>query len=119
MRPIASWIDQAFAWALVAVGVAHLATGLSIFKSVTEGWIWFMGTGVAALAVGALNLARRWHGHEGFGLRALCLVANLILLAIVAAYALTFAEQMTWQVIAIPAIVAVSTAFSVAAAARR
>jgi hypothetical protein len=36
---LASWIDQAFAWALIAVGVAHLAAGLSIYQSVTEGWI--------------------------------------------------------------------------------
>jgi len=112
MRTMMSWIDQAFAWALIAVGVAHLATGLSILKSVTEGWIWFMGTGAAAFGVGALNLARRWHGDQGFGLRALCLITNLILLAIVLAYALTFAERLTWQVIAIPVIVAVPTVFA-------
>ena len=112
MRSTASWIDQFFACALIAVGVAHLVTGLSILTSVTEGWIWFMGTGVAALAVGALNLARRWHGRDGWALRALCLVVNLILLAVVLAYAATFAERLTWQVVAIPAIVLAASAFA-------
>jgi hypothetical protein len=119
MRTLVSWIDQAFAWALVAVGVAHLATGFSIFKSVTEGWIWFMGTGAAAFGIGALNLARRWHGSEGWGLRILCLVANAILLAIVGAYALAFGEQLTWQVVVIPGLVLVLTAFAFASLAER
>ena len=114
MKSIWSLLDQAFAWALIAVGVTHLATGLYIFKAVTEGWIWFMGTGAAALGIGALNLARRWHGDEGWGVRALCLVSNLALFAIVAVYAAAFADQLTWQVIVIPAIVAVSTMFALA-----
>lgn len=81
-----SFVDQLFAWALIAVGVVHLATGLAIFKSVIEGWIWFMGTGAAAVGIGALNLARAWHGHEGVGLNRLCFVANAILIGIVGAY---------------------------------
>ena len=116
MASILSWLDQTFAWALMAVGAAHLATGLYIFKAITEGWIWFMGMGAAALGIGALNLARRWHGREGWGVRALCLVSNLVLLAIVAVYAAAFADQLTWQVIAIPAIVAVPTMFAFGAA---
>jgi hypothetical protein len=116
MKSIWSVMDQTFAWALMAIGVAHLATGLAIFKGVTEGWIWFMGTGAAAFGIGALNLARRWHGHQGWGLRALCLASNAILLAIVAAYAASFGDQLTWQVIVIPAVVAVSTVFALEAA---
>lgn len=119
MKTAIAWLDQILAWALIAVGVAHLATGLAIFKSVTEGWIWFMGTGAAAFGIGALNLARRWHGHEGWGVRALCLASNLVLLAIVAAYAMSFADRLTWQVILIPGIVLLSTAFALEAVVKR
>lgn len=119
MKSISSWLDQTFAWALIAVGVAHLATGLYIFKAVTEGWIWFMGTGAAALGIGGLNLARRWHGHEGWGVRALCLVSNLILLSIVVTYAAAFSDRFTWQIIVIPAIASVLTLFALEAALRR
>jgi hypothetical protein len=114
-----SLIDQFFAWGLIAVGVAHLATGLAIFKTVTEGWIWFMGTGAAAVGIGALNLARAWHGREGVGLNRLSFASNAVLLAIVGAYAATFADRLTWQVVLIPAVVAVPTALALAATLRR
>ena len=77
------------------------------------------GADVAVSTIGALNLARAWHGHEGVVLNRLSFVSNAILLGIVGAYAATFADRMTWQVVLIPAIVAVPTAFSLAAILRR
>lgn len=89
-----------------------MATGLSIFESVSEGWTWFMGTGAAGFGIGALNLARRWHGSGGWALRILCTAANAILLAIVGAYAIAFGEQLTWEVAVVPGIVLTLTAFA-------
>jgi hypothetical protein len=66
------------AWALVLLGGIHMAFTAVVYKSWSLGAAWFLGTGVAFVVLGFLNLV----SSSGSPRRTVwfCLIANLVAL---------------------------------------
>jgi hypothetical protein len=76
--------------AVVALGGLHMLTTLRLSASTPAFRVWFVGSGIAMVLVGALNLLHRTYGRSAAGLRMVCRSANVLLtLFAVAAGALT------------------------------
>ena len=77
------------AWALVVVGLAHVALTFVAYPRITVEALWFAGTGVCVIVAGALNLCVN-AGIEGRAARSLglvCASTNVVLAALAAAFA--------------------------------
>jgi hypothetical protein len=107
---LAGVTDQALAWALILLGAAHIGAGLVNFKEITASWLWFMGSGLALVAVGALNLARRW--GRSAAAAGLCLAVNMLLLLFAVAADAIYSAEQPITAIALTAAAALLTFFA-------
>ena len=75
-----------FAWLIVAIGTLHMIATLRLSAGTGLDKVWFFGSGLAIVLVGALNLLHRAYGASCLGVRIVCRTANifLMLIAIVA-----------------------------------
>ena len=67
-----------FGWAIIALGGLHMLTTLRLSSSPAFR-VWFFGSGIALVLVGALNLLHRTYGPAASGLRAVCRGANIFI----------------------------------------
>lgn len=64
-------------WALVVLGVTHMAATFHFFSAFTAQALWFLGAGLLMVLVGALNLLNRAYGRTAPGLRLVSIAANV------------------------------------------
>ncbi len=72
-----------FSAAILAIGVLHMATTFRLSSSPAFK-VWFFAAGIALALVGILNLLNRRYGLAAFGLRAVCIGANLLMVCFAA-----------------------------------
>lgn len=65
-------------WAIIALGGLHMLTTFRLASSPAFR-VWFFGSGIALVLVGALNLLHRNYGPSAPGLRAVCRGANIFI----------------------------------------
>ena len=95
-----SRLYAAVGWGIVALGGLHMFTTFRLATSTPVGRVWFFGSGIAMSLVGALNLLNRNYGASARGLRIVCRIANLALLAFAAVAGwITHASLMEYVVI--------------------
>jgi hypothetical protein len=75
--------------------------------------IWFFGAGLFMMLVGAINLLRIRYAGAAPGVRIVCIVANLVLLAFLIAIAFTVTLKQNPQVIIFLVLAALLTISSV------
>lgn len=68
-------------WGIVALGTVHMLATLYLFKTLTSAALWFFSGGIAMALTGAINLLNRAYGLSAPGIRAVSIVANIIMLA--------------------------------------
>ena len=65
-------------WAIIALGSLHMLTTFRLSSSPASR-VWFFGSGIALVLLGALNLLHRTYGQSAPGLRTVCRSANIFL----------------------------------------
>jgi hypothetical protein len=65
--------------AIVALGGLHMLATIRLSASTPAFRLWFFGSGIALVLVGALNLLHRTYGRSAPGLRMVCRSANVLL----------------------------------------
>ncbi len=79
-------VDRVAAWLILLLGGIHSAFTLKAYPAFTLSAMWFLGTGLLLILVGAVNLLRiRSVGVRGLG--AVCLATNVVMLAFTGAIA--------------------------------
>jgi len=78
-------IDLVFAWIILALGVIHTCVTPLVYSRFSQSAVWFAGAGLAGILGGMLNLLRVRHVHTLPALRTYSLVANVLLIAFIAA----------------------------------
>lgn len=75
--------------AMIGLGAIHMAATPRYFAHLTTAAVWFASGGLAIMLTGAVNLLRRAYGEMAFGLRLVCVIANVAMtsFAILAGYA--------------------------------
>jgi hypothetical protein len=68
-------------YGLVALGFVHVLATARFFSERSQAALWFASGGIMMMAIGALILLRRAYGHAATGLRRVCHIANLVLVA--------------------------------------
>lgn len=87
-------IDYLLAWTLVALGVVHCVFTLVMHRGFSLGAVWSLGTGVALILAGLINYLRIHSGRVA-GLRTVCIVSNLLVLATALMAAYFFVHLLT------------------------
>ena len=64
---------------IIALGVIHITFTPRFFTRLTTAAVWFASGGIAIIMTGILNLLRRAYGETAPGLRAVCLVNNIVM----------------------------------------
>lgn len=110
-----SWrtLDAAVAWGLVLLGCVHnFVAAPMAYEEVSQRMFWFVGAGLALWYAGALNLVRR-SNPDSRTAKVASLLANLTLLAFVAAFgAYTGAIRQPGGAVLVGLVLA-ATAFSI------
>lgn len=65
-------------WAIIGLGGLHMLTTFRLSSSPAFR-VWFFGSGIALVLVGAINLLHRAYGQSAPGLRAVCRSANIFI----------------------------------------
>jgi hypothetical protein len=65
------------AWGVVLLGVVHAMTTVSYAQQAPQGAVWFLGSGIAIVLTGVLNLLNRTYGRAARGLRIVSITNNL------------------------------------------
>lgn len=65
--------------AIITLGVLHMLTTIRLSASTPAFRVWFFGSGIAMVLVGAFNLLHRTYGRSARGLRVVCRSANVLL----------------------------------------
>ena len=73
------------AWGIIALGIVHMAATFLYFDQLTASALWFFSGGIAIVLTGALNLLHRGYGRIAPGLRAVCLMTNVLMTTFAAA----------------------------------
>ena len=69
--------DQITGWLIVGLGLVHCCVTTVFFKHFSINALWFFGSGLALVVVGALNLLRIQYAAEAPGARIVCVAANV------------------------------------------
>jgi hypothetical protein len=64
---------------IVALGLVHIIATPRLFTHLTPDAVWFANGGLSIVLTGALNLLRREYGQSAFGLRIVCVIANIVM----------------------------------------
>ena len=67
----------------LALGLLHMATTFTL-ASTPSAKVWFFGAGIAIALGGVLNLLNRRYGLAAFGLRVVCIGANVLMVCFAA-----------------------------------
>jgi len=107
-------IDLALGTLLFLSGFLH---NLVIMQVIQQGAsleiLWIITGGLLMNTLGALNLARVWHGHAGVGLRWLCVYCNAAFLTWFLIFDLYFGAAFPYQAFIFTFIMGSLTAFSI------
>lgn len=71
-------------WAIVALGVLHMAATWRVSSTLTASALWFFSAGIAWVLTGSLNLLNRAYGANAPGLRWFCRGTNVFMLCFTA-----------------------------------
>jgi hypothetical protein len=66
---------------IVVLGLVHIAATPHYFTHLSSGAVWFASGGLAMILTGALNLLQHAYGALAPGLRAVCVAANVVMIA--------------------------------------
>lgn len=106
-------VDRIAAWLIVLLGGIHGAFTLKAYPAFTLPAMWFLGTGLLLMLVGAVNLLRiRSVGERGLG--AVCLATNVVMLAFTGAIASRLSLKENPQAAIIVVLLLVEMIFSIA-----
>jgi hypothetical protein len=92
-------IHQVCSAVVVALALVHTALTPVVSGHWGPGAVWFAGTGLGLLLLGALNIAAR-RDSAAVGTRRACAIANLVALAYVAAAVFAVPEPQAFVVLA-------------------
>ena len=65
--------------AIIGLGMVHIAAAPHFFPHLTAGALWFASGGLAIAFTGGFNLLNRAYGETAFGLRVVCVIANVVM----------------------------------------
>jgi hypothetical protein len=107
-------VDRILGWGLVLLGCVHnfVAAPLS-YDQLSARALWFASAGLALWYAGFINLLRSYSAESPRLLRPFCILTNLSLLAFVLTYAAVIGNWSEPEALALVAVVAALTAFSV------
>jgi hypothetical protein len=106
-------MDRIVAWVLVAFGLMHLALTGKAHPHLGINAIWFASGGLLMMTIAALNLLRVAYGSVARGVHAVSVVANLVLLLMLAAIAARLPIRGNPQIVVGLVLVVLLTAFSI------
>lgn len=106
-------MDKIVAWLLVAFGLTHLALTRKVHPHLGINAIWFASGGLLMMTIAALNLLRVAYGSVARGVHAVSLVANLVLLLLIATIATRLPVRGNPQVLVGMVLAVLLTAFSI------
>ena len=66
-------------WAIIALGLTHIAATPRYFADLTSRAVWFVSGGLALALAGAMNLANQAYGTAARGLRRLTFGSNIVM----------------------------------------
>ena len=105
--------DQAVAWFVVLLGVVHCGfTANVLFHTFNLQALGFASVGLLQMLLGAVNLLRIQYAAAR-GVRTVCVIANVVMLAFVMAIAATLPLRSNPQAVVLVALIAAATVFSI------
>ncbi len=110
--------DQIAAWLIVVLGVIHSAFTLRAYATFSMAAMWFLGTGLLIILVGALNLLRIRYAAVAPGLRAVCLATNIVVLAYAGAIASRLSLKQNPQAVVVLVLMLLELIFSIVKSSR-
>ena len=106
--------DQVVAWCVVVLGVVHCGfTARVLIPALNLQALAFASIGLLQILLGAVNLLRVQYAAAG-GVRTVSVIANVVMLAFVIAIAATLPLRSNPQAVALVALIAAMTVFSIA-----
>ena len=107
-----------FSVAILGLGLIHIAATPHLFPHLTAGALWFASGGLAIAFTGAFNLLNRAYGEAAFGLRLVCVIANVVMtcFAVLEGYV---SRASVVQFVLVVGLMAGAAVLSVLPAARR
>ena len=106
-------VDIVAAWLVLILAVIHCALAPKVYPQFGMVVIWFLGAGLFMMLVAAINLLRIGYAGVAPGIRVVCIVTNLVLLAFVVALASIVALKQNPQVIISLVLAVLLTIFSI------
>lgn len=98
------------AWLLTALGFVHMAFTPFAYRAFTHNTLWFVGTGAALIFCGFLNVAWLRNAGRDRMVWLLCLLANLMSLALFAVALFLLREPQVFVGLALSAYALIATA---------
>lgn len=68
-------------WALVILGIVHLAATAVYFDNLSSQALWFFSGGLFMISIAVLNLLNRSYGRSAQRLRVVCIGSNFVIIA--------------------------------------
>ncbi len=104
--------DTIIAWLTLVFGAIHCAFTRRAYPEFGLPALWFLGSGLFIILVAAANLLRIRYAAVAAGVRAVCILANLALLALAIAIARVLPLKGNPQVVISIVLAALLTLFS-------
>ncbi len=105
--------DTIVSWLTLILGVIHCAFTRRAYPEFGLPALWFLGSGLFIILVAAANLLRIRYAGVAAGVRAVCILANLALLALAIAIARVVPLKGNPQVVISIVLAALLTIFSI------
>ncbi len=102
-------VDQIVAWLIVLMGVVHSA----FTPGFTLGAMWFLGTGLFIVLVGAVNLLRVRYASAARGVQGVAIAANVIAVAYDLAVSSRLNVRANPQALIMVVLLVLATVFSI------
>ncbi len=74
-------LSKVAAYLIIAIGVIHLSFTPFAYSRFTDNTVWFIGTGLASIFAGFLNIVWVRNIEKDRAIYVLCLIANIILVS--------------------------------------
>jgi len=105
-------LDIVAGWLLIAFGVLHISLTRSVHPNIDIDAVWFAGSGLLMIAIGALNLLRVAYSSVAKGVVVVSVIANIVLLLLLLFIATLIPMRSNPQVLVGLILAALLTAFS-------
>ncbi len=105
--------DAVVAWLVLVLGCIHCAFTHAAYPKFSLGLLWFVSAGMLMILLAAVNLLRIRYAAVAPGLRVICIISNLVLLAWAVSFAFALPVTKEPQVIVSIVLIALLAIFSI------